>query len=192
MPKFDEEESVIEKHSRGARGSRGGSSFFSSLVQKAKNAPAHYWVIGLGVSALAVDYLVEGENSLAAAAYRGVFGGGHEEQGPHAHYPHAGRIAQRGSQAAPGGGAGGGQGFGAPGLQAYGPAMGSMGLMGLTRYGYPAPSPQYFQARAPIYPTPHHQFGHGHFGPGFHSHGGGRGFGHEGHGHHLAGGYTWE
>ena len=60
-----------------ARGSRSG--FLSGLLAKAKRLPAPYWIAGLGGGALLVDYLVEGEDSIASSLYRGIFGG--EERG---------------------------------------------------------------------------------------------------------------
>lgn len=56
-----------------------------SIVAKLKKVKPVYWVLGLGGAALAVDYLVEGERSIAMSLYRGVFGGhgGHGGQGSH-------------------------------------------------------------------------------------------------------------
>jgi hypothetical protein len=49
-----------------------------SLMAKLKALPTSYWVLGLGSAALGVDYLVEGQNSIASAIWRGVTGG-HKE-----------------------------------------------------------------------------------------------------------------
>ena len=61
---------------RGMRGARGksGGSLFASVLARVKAAPAAYWVLGLGASALAVDYFIEGDNSIASSMYRGIFG----------------------------------------------------------------------------------------------------------------------
>src|SRR5271156_2448379 len=53
-----------------------------SFLAKLKNAPTAYWVVGLGGAALAVDYLVEGHQSVLSSIYRGVFGHGHAHPRP--------------------------------------------------------------------------------------------------------------
>ena len=66
------EEDEIESRPGRARG-RGG--FLSGLVAKVKRLPTPYLVAGLGGGALHVDYLVEGDSSIASSLYRGIFGG---------------------------------------------------------------------------------------------------------------------
>jgi hypothetical protein len=45
-----------------------------SLVTKLKSVPIHYWILGLGGGALAVDYFVEGQRSVVSSVWRGIFG----------------------------------------------------------------------------------------------------------------------
>jgi len=173
MPKFDEEESIPASSGgrhRSLRTAGGGKGFFSSFVEKAKRAPAHYWVIGLGAGALAVDYFVEGENSLVLAAYRGIFGRSHEGHSRGTEHPRG--VSHHGapgpSLAAPG------QESSASAPQVFDPMMGSI----------------YFPAMPPVYPAPRHHYHHHLYGPEFR---GGRLFPRGGwHGHHHVGAYSWE
>lgn len=61
-----------------------------SIIAKMKAHPV-LSIAGLGVAALGVDYFVEGEKSIAASLYRGIFGGSAEQGGrelpPHKFVP---------------------------------------------------------------------------------------------------------
>jgi hypothetical protein len=46
-----------------------------SIIDKMKKAHPAYWVIGLGGAALAIDYYVEKDKSVASSIYRKFFGG---------------------------------------------------------------------------------------------------------------------
>ncbi|HTR02657.1 MAG TPA: hypothetical protein VMN82_05625, partial [Thermoanaerobaculia bacterium] len=50
-----------------------------SITERLKKMPTSYWVVGLGAAALGVDYLVEGESSIASSIWRGVTGGRSEK-----------------------------------------------------------------------------------------------------------------
>lgn len=45
-----------------------------SILEKMKKAHPAYWVLGLGGVALAIDYYVEKDRSVASSAYRKFFG----------------------------------------------------------------------------------------------------------------------
>jgi|SRR5271166_517978 len=45
-----------------------------SIIDKLKKAHPAYWVLGLGGAALAVDYYVEKDRSVASSIYRKLFG----------------------------------------------------------------------------------------------------------------------
>lgn len=70
-----------------------------SIIAKMKAHPA-LSIAGLGVVALGVDYFVEGDKSIAASLYRGIFGGGGDgEPGGRGLPPH--KIVPRGMPEAP-------------------------------------------------------------------------------------------
>lgn len=53
-----------------------------SIIDKMKKAHPVYWVLGLGGAALAIDYYVEKDRSVASSIYRKFFGGaGRREEG---------------------------------------------------------------------------------------------------------------
>lgn len=178
--------SIVPKRvvSRASSASSGGSARSSgkgslmSIIAKLKKVHPAYWVLGLGGAALAVDYFVEGDQSVASSLYRGVFGSGRS-----------------------GGGGGGGSGGG---VRAQ---MGIPGgrVMPIPAMGYPQPEyyPAYpYHAPYDAYAAYHHGhrypgypgFGHwgmrrqtmGHGGMGRHE-----GMNHFGHAH-VRGEYSWE
>ena len=52
-----------------------------------KKVPAAYWILGVGGTALAVDYAYEGDNSIVSSVWRMLSGKGHMHVSPHAAYP---------------------------------------------------------------------------------------------------------
>lgn len=52
-----------------------------SIIDKMKKAHPAYWVLGLGGAALAIDYYVERDRSVASSIYRKFFGGGGRGEG---------------------------------------------------------------------------------------------------------------
>lgn len=119
---------------RGLRGKAAGGGFFSSMIARAKAAPAPYWVVGLGAGALAVDYFIEGPNSIASSIYRGIFGPSREPSLPPAPPP--------GPPAAPP--------PRAPRMPArvFAPTFAPMAVP------YYLPPPVYYRAAPPVYRTP--------------------------------------
>ena len=189
---------------------------------KIKNAPAHYWVIGLGAGALAVDYFVEKDRSIVSAAYRGIFGSKAEVPPPGP--PHApprgllhgipGRASMPPAMApyAPGYVPPSAVPIVEPGYAMPGYAMPGYAMPGYAMPGYAMPGyamPGYYPAEPSFYPAVHHR---GAFpwertrrvqaspwARGGHPGGGGHpGVGHPGghlgahHGHHMTGAYDWE
>jgi|SRR5271155_5621246 len=70
-----------------------------SIIAKMKAHPV-VSIAGLGALALGVDYFVEGDKSIAASLYRGIFGGGGgDERGGKGLPPH--KIVPRGMPGAP-------------------------------------------------------------------------------------------
>lgn len=60
-----------------------------SIIDKMKKAHPAYWVLGLGGAALAIDYYVERDRSVASSIYRKFFGGaGRGEDGGGRGTPH--------------------------------------------------------------------------------------------------------
>jgi hypothetical protein len=165
----DDDESDIEdsikrspvKRFSGAH--RGGKGHIMSIMAKLKKVHPAYWVLGLGGAALAVDYFVEGDQSVAASLYRGIFGAsGHGHGHADAQHPAASHPT---SAALP---------VASPASAA--PAMAMQSAL----YGYP----NYY----PAYPYHYGHFDRHGFG---HEHGGHGGHGGEHHAH-VRGGYSWE
>jgi hypothetical protein len=119
-----------------------------SIVDKMKKHPA-LSAVGLGGGALAIDYLVRGDRSLASSFLRSLAGGG---TAPSREAPQRAARPTRGV---------------VPGATLL-PAM-----MGYSRrFYYPAYPPSYYWGRWGAHPH-EHWFGHGHehgrgFGHGFH------------------------
>jgi hypothetical protein len=58
---------------REPRGRKG--SLVDDFMKSVKKMHPAYWVLGLGGAALAIDYFMEGDKSVASSLYRGIFGG---------------------------------------------------------------------------------------------------------------------
>jgi hypothetical protein len=123
---------------RMGRGKAAGAGFFSSLIARAKAAPAPYWVVGLGAGALAVDYFIEGPNSIASSIYRGIFGPSREPGLPPAPPP-AGPAAPRHMARVP---------------QVPARVLAPTFAPTLAPVPYYLPPPVYYQAVPPVYRTP--------------------------------------
>lgn len=131
---------------RGLRGKAAGGGFFSSMIARAKAAPAPYWVVGLGAGALAVDYFIEGPNSIASSIYRGIFGPSREPSLPLA--PPPGPAAPRPAAHVP-----------RMPARAFAPTFAPMAVP------YYLPPPVYYRAAPPVYRTPQtHRAPYAHYG----------------------------
>jgi hypothetical protein len=142
-------------------------SFVDDFMKSAKKVHPVYWVLGLGGAALAIDYFMEGDKSVASSLYRGLFGGKADA------------------------GEGGGNGASRPIARAV-PMTAIPGASYAAPY-YPAfPPPMYAAPRYPGY-APGYAPGYG-GRPGFGYGGrGGMGYGgHGGHGGHVRGQFPWE
>jgi hypothetical protein len=180
MPKPELEE-LEEPRALARRGGGGAKSIWRSVIARVKSAPAPYWVVGLGASALAVDYFVEGRDSIVSSLYHAVFGKKVEHGRGHASLPlphgavapappfhgaaapaHFGPLPAHLAEASP---------YGAPGV--FQPELFAP---------YYAPPAPYYAATAPLYPARRQWPGIHHYGQPHHGgHHHGRG-GHGGHG----------
>lgn len=118
---------------RGARGKAAGGGFFASMLARAKAAPAPYWVLGLGAGALAVDYFIEGPNSIASSIYRGIFGPSHAPSLPPGPLPAPAPVPHPAARA---------------------PQMPVRTFAAPMPIPYYLPPPVYYQAGPAVYPTP--------------------------------------
>jgi len=181
----DDEDELEAKPSRGRTKSSGafsassGKGHFMSIVAKLKKMPPVYWVLGLGGAALAVDYFVEGEQSVASSLYRGIFG--HGEGTSHGRgSAHAGPLGRSPASMAPGGML--------PSPDGMLPSAGGMESFYYPAYPYRAP----YDAYGPLHGYGHRRFAHSfRHGGAMHGHAGAL-HGRSGHTSHVRGGYDWE